>query len=55
MQDNAENTQANTTSVPVIIVGAGPTGLTAANLLGQVGIKVLVLERNAMRSSNMLS
>lgn len=29
----------------VIIVGAGPTGLTLANLFGQAGIKTLVLER----------
>jgi 3-(3-hydroxy-phenyl)propionate hydroxylase len=31
--------------VPVLIVGAGPTGLTAANLLGQYGIRVLLIER----------
>lgn len=31
----------------VIIVGAGPTGLAAANLLGMMGIDTLVLERNA--------
>ncbi|HKF39358.1 MAG TPA: FAD-dependent monooxygenase [Ktedonobacteraceae bacterium] len=31
----------------VIIVGAGPTGLTAANLLGMLGIDALVLERNS--------
>ena len=29
----------------VIIVGAGPTGLTLANLLGQAGVRTLVLER----------
>jgi 3-(3-hydroxy-phenyl)propionate hydroxylase len=36
-------------SVPnaVVIVGAGPTGLTAANLLGLAGIHTLILERNA--------
>ncbi len=37
-------------SVPtgfVVIVGAGPTGLAAANLLGMAGIQTLVLERNA--------
>lgn len=32
--------------VPVVIVGAGPTGLTAANLLGQYGIEALLVERN---------
>src|SRR5215472_14408462 len=32
--------------VPVVIIGAGPTGLTAANLLGQYGIETLLVERN---------
>ncbi len=32
--------------VSVLIVGAGPTGLTIANLLGQYGIKTLLIERN---------
>ncbi|WP_188194796.1 bifunctional 3-(3-hydroxy-phenyl)propionate/3-hydroxycinnamic acid hydroxylase MhpA [Nonomuraea sp. SYSU D8015] len=31
--------------VPVVIVGAGPTGLTAATLLAQYGVTCLVLER----------
>jgi 3-(3-hydroxy-phenyl)propionate hydroxylase len=31
--------------VPVVIVGAGPTGVTAATLLGQYGIACLVLDR----------
>ncbi|MBV8348156.1 MAG: bifunctional 3-(3-hydroxy-phenyl)propionate/3-hydroxycinnamic acid hydroxylase [Mycolicibacterium sp.] len=31
--------------VPVIIVGAGPTGITAATLLAQYGIDCLVLDR----------
>ena len=31
----------------VLIVGAGPTGLTTANILGMHGIKTLVVERNA--------
>jgi 3-(3-hydroxy-phenyl)propionate hydroxylase len=32
---------------PVAIVGAGPTGLTLANLLGVYGVPCLVIERNA--------
>lgn len=31
----------------VIVVGAGPTGLTAANLLGSYGVRTLLVERNA--------
>jgi 3-(3-hydroxy-phenyl)propionate hydroxylase len=31
--------------VPVVIVGAGPTGVTAATLLGQYGVRCLVLDR----------
>lgn len=31
----------------VVIVGAGPTGLTLANLLGQFGISTLLVEQNA--------
>lgn len=34
-------------SASIVIVGAGPTGLAAANLLGLAGIETLVLERNA--------
>lgn len=32
-------------TVPVVIVGAGPTGLTAATLLAQYGVECLLLER----------
>ena len=32
---------------PVAIVGAGPTGLTLANLLGGYGVRTLLLERHA--------
>lgn len=31
--------------VPVVIVGAGPTGITAATLLAQYGVSSLILER----------
>ena len=30
-------------SVPVVIVGAGPTGLAAGNLLGMAGIATLII------------
>jgi 3-(3-hydroxy-phenyl)propionate hydroxylase len=36
---------ASTDPLPVIIVGAGPVGLTAATLLGQYGVHCLVLDR----------
>ena len=35
----------------VAIVGAGPTGLMLANLLGQAGVRTLLLERNAATAS----
>ena len=35
----------NARTIPVVIVGAGPTGLTAASLLGRHGIECVVLER----------
>ena len=35
-----------TIEVPVLIVGAGPTGLLTANLLGTYGVECLVIERN---------
>ena len=40
---NTVNPQADT---DVLIVGAGPTGLTAANILAQSGVKVRVIERD---------
>jgi 3-(3-hydroxy-phenyl)propionate hydroxylase len=33
--------------VEVVIVGAGPTGLTLANILGLHGIRTMIVERNA--------
>ena len=35
------------THVPIVIVGAGPVGLAVGNLLGQEGLKTLIVERNA--------
>lgn len=47
MTANNEKKQVNgRLHVPVIIVGAGPNGLTLANLLGTYGIETLVLEKN---------
>lgn len=37
----------STDSAPVVIVGAGPTGITAATLLAQYGIRSVVLDRYA--------
>ena len=34
-----------TAFVPVVIVGAGPTGVTAATLLAQYGVECLLLDR----------
>ncbi len=33
--------------VPILVVGAGPAGLTLANLLGVQGVEALLVERNA--------
>ena len=41
----------STDSVPVVIIGAGPTGITAATLLAQYGIESLVLDRYAQMYS----
>lgn len=37
---------AHIVEVPVLVVGAGPVGVTLANLLGSYGVETLVLERN---------
>jgi 3-(3-hydroxy-phenyl)propionate hydroxylase len=36
----------NTGDFDVAVVGAGPTGLTLCNLLGQAGLRVVLIERN---------
>lgn len=36
----------------VLVVGGGPTGLTAANLLGSLGVRVLLVEQNAGTSDD---
>ena len=46
----SSHNQEQSTAPSVIIVGAGPTGLAAANLLGMAGIKTLILERNVTLS-----
>ena len=40
-----------TTEIPVLIVGAGPAGLTAAGALARLGVETLVVERRAEMSS----
>ncbi|MCR9062003.1 MAG: FAD-dependent monooxygenase, partial [Rhodobacteraceae bacterium] len=37
----------NASDTDVIIVGAGPTGLLLANLLGTMGVRTTIIERNA--------
>lgn len=44
MTDSGSTDSAGT--FDVAIIGYGPTGATAANLLGQLGLKVLVIERD---------
>ncbi len=38
------------TFVPALVVGAGPTGLLTANLLGTYGVEALLIEQNAATS-----
>ncbi len=41
-------TQFKSPQIPVIIVGAGPTGLTTGLLLAEYGIESIIVERNSM-------
>jgi len=41
MDHNTENTE----TTEILIVGAGPTGLTLANILGRAGIKTIIIDR----------
>jgi 3-(3-hydroxy-phenyl)propionate hydroxylase len=47
---NSRYTSGNTLQASVVIVGAGPTGLAAGNLLGLAGVDTLILEQNATLS-----
>jgi 3-(3-hydroxy-phenyl)propionate hydroxylase len=38
------------TAIEVLVVGAGPVGLTMANMLGQAGIKTLLIDQHASLS-----
>src|SRR5262249_33228919 len=42
---SAHDREVCVTTVPVVIVGAGPTGITVATLLAQYGVDSLVLDR----------
>ncbi|MEU7212640.1 bifunctional 3-(3-hydroxy-phenyl)propionate/3-hydroxycinnamic acid hydroxylase [Streptomyces sp. NPDC044989] len=45
--ENRTRGDAGTDGYDVAVIGYGPTGVTAANLLGAMGLKVVVLERDA--------
>lgn len=38
-------------AAPVVVCGAGPVGLVVANLLGSLGVEVLILERRSKPST----
>ncbi|CAN5502995.1 bifunctional 3-(3-hydroxy-phenyl)propionate/3-hydroxycinnamic acid hydroxylase [soil metagenome] len=46
-RSRAKTRQGELEHFPIIVIGAGPTGLTLANLLGTYGARALVVERNA--------
>ena len=41
-------TTLNSFSTQVLIIGAGPTGLTLANLLGQANVDTLIIDRKPL-------
>ena len=47
----ARDTSDGVVDFPVVVVGAGPTGLLTANLLGMAGIKTLLIEKASGISS----
>ncbi|MGO4492318.1 FAD-dependent oxidoreductase, partial [Arthrobacter sp. 2YAF22_2] len=40
----------NVIDTDVLVIGAGPIGLAAANLLADQGVRVMLVERNASTS-----
>ncbi|MFB7936208.1 bifunctional 3-(3-hydroxy-phenyl)propionate/3-hydroxycinnamic acid hydroxylase [Streptomyces sp. NPDC056049] len=47
MSETAAGPEAEDSAYDVAVIGYGPTGVTAANLLGAMGLRVVVLERDA--------
>ena len=47
MDENGAEGRAMDSAYDVAVIGYGPTGVTAANLLGAMGLRVVVLERDA--------
>ena len=51
MSDEMRNMDSQITDVPVLVVGAGPAGLTAAITLARHGVETVVVERRLQPSS----
>ncbi|MFJ5780019.1 bifunctional 3-(3-hydroxy-phenyl)propionate/3-hydroxycinnamic acid hydroxylase [Streptomyces sp. NPDC093094] len=47
MSETGAGTETEDSAYDVAVIGYGPTGVTAANLLGAMGLRVVVLERDA--------
>ncbi|MEU6845610.1 bifunctional 3-(3-hydroxy-phenyl)propionate/3-hydroxycinnamic acid hydroxylase [Streptomyces sp. NPDC046716] len=47
MSETRAGAEAEDTAYDVAVIGYGPTGVTAANLLGATGLRVVVVERDA--------